>query len=94
MRRLAIVLLALVLAFGAAARGGDEDIAGVGGTIIKFSEVRALYDEEPAVDDGFRDTLFAKIALEALTQALSTEFEPSRSTRRPWRSTSRSSRPA
>lgn len=74
MRRFAIVLLALLLAFGAAACAGDEDIAGVGGTIIKFSEVRALYDEEPAIDDGFRDTLFARIALEALTQALNTEF--------------------
>jgi hypothetical protein len=74
LRRFAIVLLALLLAFGAAACAGDEDIAGVGGTIIKFSEVRSLYDDEPAIDDGFRDTLFAKIALEALTQALSTEF--------------------
>ena len=74
LRRFSIVLLALLLAFGAAACGGDEDIAGVGGTIIKFSDVRDLYEDEPAIDDGFRETLFAKIALEALDQALSTEF--------------------
>lgn len=74
LRRFAIVLLALLLAFGTAACAGDEDIAGVGGTIIKYSEVRALYEDEPAIDDEFRDTLFALIALESLTQALSTEF--------------------
>jgi len=74
LRRFSIGLLALLLAFGAAACAGDEEIAGVGGTIINYSDVRALYDEEPAVDDGFRDTLFARIALEALTQALNAEF--------------------
>ena len=76
LRRFAIVLLALVLVLLAGAcSGGDEDLAGVGDSIIKLSEVRALYDEEPAIDDGFRDTLFAKIALEALTQALAAQFE-------------------
>ena len=74
LRRFAIVLLALSLAFGAAACAGDDDLAGVGGTIIKFSDVRGLYEDEPAIDDGFRDTLFAKIALEALTQALASQF--------------------
>lgn len=76
LRRFAIVLLALALVLLAGAcSGGDEDLAGVGDSIIKLSEVRALYDEEPAIDDGFRDTLFAKIALEALTQALAAQFE-------------------
>jgi len=75
LRRFAIVLLALSLVLLAGAcSGGDDDLAGVGDTIIKLSEVEALYEEDQPIDDGFRDTLFAKIALEALTQALASEF--------------------
>jgi hypothetical protein len=73
LRRFAIALLALALVL-AACSGGDAEIASVGGTTIKFSDVRVLYDEKPAIDDGFRDTLFARIALEALTQALAAEY--------------------
>jgi hypothetical protein len=73
LRRSAIVLLALALVLTACS-GGDAEIARVGSTSIKFSDVRALYDAEPAIDDGFRDTLFAKITLEALTQALAADY--------------------
>jgi peptidyl-prolyl cis-trans isomerase C len=73
LRRFAIVLLALALVL-AACSGGDAEIARVGATTIKFSDVRALYDSEPAIDDSFRDTLFAVIALEALTQALAADY--------------------
>jgi len=74
LRRLAIVLLVAALAVPACS-GGDEEVARVGETTVLFSEVRALYEEEPAVDDGFRDTLFARVALEALTQALATQYQ-------------------
>jgi hypothetical protein len=73
LRRYSIVLLALVLALGACS-GGNKEVASVGATTIKFSDVRDLYDEAPEIDDGFRDTLFAVIALEALTQALSADY--------------------
>ncbi|MFH1331243.1 MAG: peptidylprolyl isomerase [Actinomycetota bacterium] len=75
LRRLAVLLpaLALVLLAGACS-GGDEELAGVGDTIIRLSEVESLYEGAQPIDDGFRDTLFAKIALEALTQALASEF--------------------
>jgi hypothetical protein len=73
LRRFAIALLALALVL-AACSGGDAEIASVGGTTIKFSDVRVLYDEKPAIDDGFRGTLYKKIALEALTQALVAEY--------------------
>ncbi len=73
MRRFAIVLLALALVL-AACSGGDAEIARVGATSIKFSDVRSLYESEPAIDDGFRDTLFAVVALEALTQALAADY--------------------
>jgi len=75
LRRFAIIVLALSLVPAAGAcSGGDADLAGVGGTIIKLSDVEALYEEDQPIDDGFRDTLFATIALEALTQALASEF--------------------
>jgi hypothetical protein len=74
LRRLAIVLLVAALVLPACS-GGDEEVAGVGETTILFSEVRALYEEEPAIDDGFRDTLFARIALEALSQALAADYQ-------------------
>jgi len=73
LRRFAIVLLALALGAGACS-GGDEDIARVGGTTLRLSDIQAYYEEKPAIDDGFRDTLFARITLEALTQALAADF--------------------
>jgi PPIC-type PPIASE domain len=73
LHRYAIVLLALVLLLGACS-GGNEEIASVGATAIKFSDVRDLYDKAPEIDDGFRDTLFARIALEALDQALLADY--------------------
>lgn len=74
LRRFAIVLLALVFALGACS-GGDEDIAGVGGTVIHLSDIRILFEGSTLpIDDEFLDTLFRLMAVEALSQGLAADF--------------------
>jgi parvulin-like peptidyl-prolyl isomerase len=74
LRRLAIVLL-LIAVLAAACSGGDADVARVGDTTIRYSDMQALYETEQPVDSGFLETLFAKIAFEALTQALNARYQ-------------------
>jgi len=71
LRKLVVLLLALVVLAGC---GGDEDIAGVGGAVIRLSDVEALFDGGAPSDDVFRDMLFSKVAVEALAQALEAQY--------------------
>lgn len=74
LRRSAIVLLVLAVLAGACS-GGDEEIARVGGTAIRLSDIQALYEGDTLpIDEGFRETLFRMVAVEALTQALAADF--------------------
>ena len=74
LRRSAIVLLVLAVLAGACS-GGDEEIAGVGGTVIRLSDIDALYEGDSLpIDEGFRETLFRMMAVEALAQALAADY--------------------
>lgn len=72
MRKLVVLLIALALALPAC--GGDEDIAGVGETVIHRSDIEKLFEGDVPSDAVFRDMLFSRIALEALTQALDARY--------------------
>ncbi|MFH1331242.1 MAG: peptidylprolyl isomerase [Actinomycetota bacterium] len=74
MRRFTIVLVALTLSF-AACSGGDEEIAGVGDSVIRLSDIGALFEGDTLpIDDAFLETLFRLVAVEALTQSLAADF--------------------
>jgi foldase protein PrsA len=72
LRKLAALLIVLALVLSAC--GGDEDVAGVGDTVIRRSDIEKLFDGAAPSDDVFRDMLFSKIALEALDQALTAQY--------------------
>lgn len=72
MRKLAVLLIALALTLPAC--GGNEDIAGVGDSVIRRSDIEKLFDGAAPSDAVFRDMLFSKVALEALEQALSARY--------------------
>jgi len=73
-RRLSIVLLASALCF-AACSGGDEEIAGVGDSVIRLSDLDALFEGDTLpIDDAFLETLFRLMAVEVLTQSLAADF--------------------
>lgn len=72
MRKPAVLLLVLALMLSAC--GGDEDIAGVGDTVIRRSDIDRLFDGGAPSDEVFRDILFSKIALEVLTHALADQY--------------------
>ena len=71
-RALAVLLLAFALLAGC---GGDPEVARVGGTAVRLSEIEALYEGGaiPAVD--FRQALFRVMAVEVLHQALEADFQ-------------------
>jgi parvulin-like peptidyl-prolyl isomerase len=69
-----LVVLLLAFAVGLSACGGDEDIAGVGDSVIRRSDIDRLFDGGAASDAVFRDMLFSKMALEALDQALTDRY--------------------
>jgi parvulin-like peptidyl-prolyl isomerase len=72
LRKLAVLLL--VFALTVSACGGDEDIAGVGDTVIRRSDIEALFDGGAPSDDVFRDMLFSKLALEVLSGELTAQY--------------------
>jgi len=72
LRKLAVLLIALALTLPAC--GGNEDIAGVGDSVIRRSDIEKLFDGAAPSDAVFRDMLFSKVALEALEQALSARY--------------------
>lgn len=72
LRKLAILLV--VLAVGLSACGGDEDLARVGDSVIRRSDIDRLFDGGAPSDDVFRDMLFSRVALEALTLALTEQY--------------------
>lgn len=79
LRRCALALLVLALlaaacSGGEGGSGGDKEIGRVGDTVILLSQIQALYQEEQPLDDGFRESLFSFMALEALSQALQDEY--------------------
>jgi hypothetical protein len=73
LRRLAVALIVLA-SVAAGCSHADPEIAGIEGTVIHLSEVRGMYQTDVPVDDGFRATLFAQMAVIALEQALQTDY--------------------
>lgn len=73
MRKLAVVALVFLLVAGCS--GGDKEIAGVGDSVVRLSDVESLFDGGAPSDDVFRDMLFSKLALDALIQALDAKYQ-------------------
>jgi foldase protein PrsA len=70
-RALGALLLAVALLTGC---GGDEEVARVGNTEFRFSDVGALFEGGAVPAADFRLTLFRVMAVEALNQALEADF--------------------
>ncbi len=74
MRKFLIATLGFVLLLGACS-GGDPEVATVGGTTIRMSDIEKLYEGTTVpMDAAFRDTLFKMIAVEALNQGMTADF--------------------
>lgn len=71
LRKLAVLLLALALV---ACSGGNKEIARIGDSVIRVSDIEVLFDGGAPSDDVFREMLFSKVALEALGQALAAQY--------------------
>ncbi len=76
MRRLLALALSSVLVASACSGPEDDETARVGDTSIALSHVTDLLTDRDTVtiDEDFREILFRVVAVEALTQALATDF--------------------
>ena len=71
-RPLAVILLALIPLAGC---GGASEVARVGDTAVRLSDIEVLYDTGAVPVEDFRQALFRVMAVEVLRQALADDFQ-------------------